>query len=77
MYSETKQIACHISVHNVKQHMCLVYNYPIIGFVRPLELQDFDAHRLLDIRHMKVAKFSALRTDPLYYPEDIAGSQFC
>jgi hypothetical protein len=44
---------------------------------RPLGLQEVEAHRFLDNRHMKVVRLSALRTGRLYPPGKIPGTHFC
>jgi hypothetical protein len=51
--------------------------YPITGLDRPLGLQEVEAHRFLNNRHMKVVKLSALRTGRLYPPGKIPGTHFC
>jgi hypothetical protein len=44
---------------------------------RPLGLQEVQAPRFLDNRHMKVVRLSALRTGRLYPPGKIPGTHFC
>jgi len=41
-----------------------------------LRLQEFEAHRLLYRRHMKVARLSALHTGRLYPRGNILGTHF-
>ena len=50
---------------------------PITGLDRPLGLQEVEAPRLLDNRHMKVVRLSALRTGRLYPLGKIPGTHFC
>jgi hypothetical protein len=49
---------------------------PITGLDRPLGFQEFEAHRFIDNRHMKVVR-SALRIGRLYPPGNIPGTHFC
>jgi hypothetical protein len=44
---------------------------------RPLGLQEVEAPRFLDNRHMEVVRLSALLTDRLYPPGKIPGTHFC
>jgi hypothetical protein len=44
---------------------------------RPLGLQEVEAPRFKDTRHMKVVRLSALRTGRLYLPGNIPGAYFC
>jgi hypothetical protein len=46
----------------------------ITGLNRLLGIQEVEAPRFLDIRHMQVARFSAQRTGRLYAPAGIAGT---
>ena len=41
-----------------------------------LMLQEAEVPRILDIRHMKVARLSALHTGRLYLPEEVPGTHF-
>jgi hypothetical protein len=47
------------------------------GLGRPLGLQEVEAPRFLDNRHMKVVRLSALRTGRIYPPGKIPGTHFC
>jgi hypothetical protein len=47
------------------------------GLGRPLGLQEVEAPRFLDNRHMKVVRLSALRTGRHYAPGNIPGTHFC
>jgi hypothetical protein len=54
----------------------------VIGKAIPLQawtvgLQEFEALRFLDNRHMKVVRLSALRTGRLCPPGNIPGNHFC
>jgi hypothetical protein len=40
------------------------------GLGRPLGLQEVEAHRFLDNRHMKVVRLSALRTPAAFTPQE-------
>ena len=42
-----------------------------------LRVQEFEAPRFQDNRHMKEIRLSALRTRRLYLPGNIAGTYFC
>ena len=53
----------------------LVFN-PITGLDRPWVLQEIEAPRFEDNRHMKVVRLSALRTGRLYPPGNIPGTHF-
>ena len=44
---------------------------PITGLDRPLVLQEVEAHRFIDNRHIKVVRLSALRTGRLYPQESM------
>jgi hypothetical protein len=46
------------------------------GLGRPLGLQEVEAPRFLDRRHMKVVRLSALHTGLLYPPGKIPGTHF-
>jgi hypothetical protein len=50
---------------------------PITGLDRPLGLQEVEAPRFLDNRHMKMVRLSDLRTGSLYPPGKIPGTHFC
>jgi hypothetical protein len=50
---------------------------PITGLDRPLGIQEVEAPRFLDNRHMKTVRLSALRTGRLYPSGNIAGTHFC
>jgi hypothetical protein len=57
-----------------------VYNNkssPITGLDRPLGLEEVEAPRFLDNRHMKVVRLSALRTGRVYPPGNIPGTHLC
>jgi hypothetical protein len=47
------------------------------GLDRPFGLQEVEAPRFLDNRHMKVVRLSALRTGRLYLPGKNPGTHFC
>jgi hypothetical protein len=49
--------------------MVKVRSFPATGLDRPLGFQEAEAPEFLDNRHMKVVRFSALRTDRLYPQE--------
>ena len=71
------------AIINVRKFSCnapvilVRYSNPITGLDRPLGFQVVEAPRLLDNRHMKVVRLSALRTGRLYPPGDILGTRFC
>ena len=44
---------------------------------RPIGLQEAEAIRFLDNRHMKVVRLSAVCTGSLYFPGNIPGTRFC
>jgi hypothetical protein len=44
-------------------------NNPITALDRPLVLQEVEAHRFIDNRHVKVVRLSVLRTGRLYAQE--------
>ena len=50
---------------------------PVTGLDRPWGLQEFEAPRFQDNRHMKVVRLSALRTGRIYLPGNIFGTHFC
>jgi hypothetical protein len=50
---------------------------PITGTDRPRGFQEVEAPRFHDIRHMKVERLPAPRTDRLYPPRNIPGTHFC
>jgi hypothetical protein len=50
---------------------------PQTGLDRPVELQDVEATRFQDDRHMKVIRFSDQRTGRLYPLGDIPGAHLC
>ena len=50
---------------------------PITGLDKPRVLQEFEALRFQDNRHMKVVRLSALRTGRIYSPGNIPGTHFC
>ena len=50
---------------------------PITDLDRPRRLQEVEAPRFHDIRHMKVKRLSALRTGRLYPAGNIPGTHFC
>jgi len=50
---------------------------PITGLDRPWGLQEVEAPRFQDSRHMEVVRLSALRTGRLYPPGNIPGTHFC
>jgi len=50
---------------------------PCTGLDKPWGLQEVEAFRFPDIRHMMVARLSAPRTDRLYLPGNILGTHFC
>jgi hypothetical protein len=55
----------------IVSHLIIVrQSNPITGQDRPLELQEFEAPRFLDNRHMKIVRLSGLRTGRLY-PQEI------
>jgi hypothetical protein len=60
-----------------KIHERYVKSNPITGLGRPLGLQEVEAPRFLDSRHMKMVRLSALRTGRLYPPGKILGTHFC
>ena len=60
------------SVNNVKRQ-----SNPITGLDRPRSLQEVEAPRFQDNRHMNVASLSALRTGSIYLPGNISGTHFC
>jgi hypothetical protein len=55
----------------------IIKSNPITGLDRPLGLQEVEAPRFLDNRHMKVVRLSALGTSRLYPPGNIPGTHFC
>jgi hypothetical protein len=42
-----------------------------------LRVQEVEAHRFIDNRHMKVVRLSALRTGRLYPSGNTSGTHFC
>ena len=50
---------------------------PATGLDRPWGLQEVEAPRFQDNRHMKVVRLSALRTGHLYPQGNIPGTHFC
>jgi hypothetical protein len=54
-----------------------VKSNPLTGLDRPLGLQEVEAPRFLDNRHMKMVRLSALLTGRLYPPGKIPGTHFC
>jgi hypothetical protein len=50
---------------------------PITALDRPRRLQEIDAPRFHDNRHIKVERLSALRTGRLHPPGNIPGTHFC
>jgi hypothetical protein len=55
----------------------IIKSNPITGLDRPLGLQEVEAPRFLDNRHMKVLSLLALRTGRLYLPGNTSGTHSC
>ena len=52
-------------------------SYRITGLDRPLGLQEVEAPRFVDNRHINVLSLSALRPGRLYPPRNIPNTHFC
>jgi hypothetical protein len=73
--------SCLVQTELVAGHrrICTRYRYSnaITGLDRPLGLQEVEAVRFIDNRHILVVRLSALSTGRLYPTGNIPGTHFC
>ena len=58
-------------------YLFTIYSNPITGLQRPCGLQEVEARRFHDSRHMKAVRLSVIHSGHLYPPGNIPGTHFC